>query len=52
LPAARTGAILVPINYRLAHFKARKKVFFTSHLPQTGSAKIYKYRLRKEYKTK
>ena len=37
---------------RLAHFKAPKKVFLTHHLPKTGSAKIYKYRLREEYKPK
>ncbi len=34
---------------KLAHFKAPKKVFFTEHLPKTGSAKIYKYKLRKIY---
>jgi len=31
---------------RLAHFKAPKQVIFTKELPKTGSAKIYKYRLR------
>ena len=33
----------------LAHFKAPKKVIFTEKLPKTGSAKIYKYKLRKMY---
>jgi len=37
---------------RLAHFKAPKKVIFTDHLPKTGSAKIYKYKLRQMYKKK
>ncbi len=34
---------------RLAHFKAPKKVIFTKQLPKTGSAKIYKYKLRERY---
>ncbi len=41
------------INYcklNLAHFKAPKKVIFTDQLPKTGSAKIYKYKLREMYK--
>lgn len=33
----------------LAHFKAPKKVIFTDQLPKTGSAKIYKYKLREMY---
>ena len=33
----------------LAHFKAPKRVFFTDELPKTGSAKIYKYKLRRIY---
>ncbi len=33
----------------LAHFKAPKKVIFTNQLPKTGSAKIYKYKLREIY---
>jgi acyl-CoA synthetase (AMP-forming)/AMP-acid ligase II len=33
----------------LAHFKAPKKVIFTDKLPKTGSAKIYKYKLREMY---
>ncbi len=33
----------------LAHFKAPKKVYFTDQLPKTGSAKIYKYKLREIY---
>jgi fatty-acyl-CoA synthase len=34
---------------RLTAFKSPKKVFFTDSLPKTGSAKIYKYRLREKY---
>ena len=34
---------------KIAHFKAPKKVFFTDQLPKTGSAKIYKYKLREIY---
>jgi acyl-CoA synthetase (AMP-forming)/AMP-acid ligase II len=34
---------------KMAHFKAPKKVFFTDQLPKTGSAKIYKYKLREIY---
>jgi len=34
----------------MAHFKAPKQVIFTDSLPKTGSAKIYKYRLREMYK--
>jgi len=34
----------------LAHFKAPKKVIFTDQLPKTGSAKIYKYKLREIYR--
>ena len=37
---------------RLAHFKAPKRVFFADELPKTGSAKIYKYRLRQMYKNR
>lgn len=33
----------------LASFKAPKKVFFTEELPKTGSAKVYKYKLREQY---
>lgn len=33
----------------LAHFKAPKKVIFRDQLPKTGSAKIYKYKLREMY---
>ncbi|UCG71026.1 MAG: long-chain-fatty-acid--CoA ligase [Thermoplasmata archaeon] len=33
----------------LAHFKAPKNVIFTDQIPKTGSAKIYKYRLRERY---
>lgn len=33
----------------LAQFKVPKKVVFTDHLPKTGSAKIYKYKLREIY---
>ncbi|UCF09175.1 MAG: AMP-binding protein [Thermoplasmata archaeon] len=36
----------------LASFKAPKKVFLTEELPKTGSAKVYKYRLREMYRTK
>lgn len=35
---------------KLAHFKAPKQVIFTDILPKTGSAKIYKYKLRKIYR--
>lgn len=35
---------------KLAHFKAPKHVIFTQSLPKTGSAKIYKYKLREMYK--
>jgi len=31
----------------LAHFKAPKRVLFKDELPKTGSAKIYKYKLRR-----
>lgn len=34
---------------KIAHFKAPKKVFFSEQLPKTGSAKIYKYKLREIY---
>jgi acyl-CoA synthetase (AMP-forming)/AMP-acid ligase II len=34
---------------KMAHFKAPKKVFFANQLPKTGSAKIYKYKLREIY---
>ncbi len=34
----------------MAHFKAPKKIIFTSELPKTGSAKICKYKLREKYK--
>jgi acyl-CoA synthetase (AMP-forming)/AMP-acid ligase II len=34
---------------KIARFKAPKKVIFTDSLPKTGSAKIYKYILRKRY---
>lgn len=34
---------------KLAHFKAPKKVISTDQLPKTGSAKIYKYKLREIY---
>jgi acyl-CoA synthetase (AMP-forming)/AMP-acid ligase II len=33
----------------LAHFKAPKKVFFVNELPKTGSGKIFKYKLRKQF---
>jgi len=33
----------------MAPFKAPKRVIFTDHLPKTGSAKIYKYKLREKY---
>jgi feruloyl-CoA synthase len=33
----------------LAQFKVPKKVIFMDHLPKTGSAKIYKYKLREMY---
>jgi acyl-CoA synthetase (AMP-forming)/AMP-acid ligase II len=33
----------------LASFKVPKKVFFTGELPKTGSAKVYKYKLREQY---
>jgi len=36
----------------MASFKAPKKVIFTDSLPKTGSAKIYKYRLREKYGSK
>jgi fatty-acyl-CoA synthase len=36
----------------MAVFKVPKKVIFTDHLPKTGSAKIYKYKLRKKYGSK
>jgi acyl-CoA synthetase (AMP-forming)/AMP-acid ligase II len=34
---------------RMASFKAPKKVIFADELPKTGSAKIYKYKLRENY---
>jgi acyl-CoA synthetase (AMP-forming)/AMP-acid ligase II len=34
---------------KMAHFKAPKMVFFADQLPKTGSAKIYKYKLREIY---
>jgi acyl-CoA synthetase (AMP-forming)/AMP-acid ligase II len=34
---------------KMAHFKAPKKVFIADQLPKTGSAKIYKYKLREIY---
>jgi acyl-CoA synthetase (AMP-forming)/AMP-acid ligase II len=37
---------------KMAPFKAPKKVIFTDHLPKTGSAKIYKYKLREMYRDK
>lgn len=36
----------------MAPFKAPKKVIFTDRLPKTGSAKIYKYKLREKYGSK
>ena len=35
---------------RLAHFKSPKKVIFTDSLPKTGSSKIFKFRLREQYR--
>lgn len=35
---------------RLAHFKAPKKVILAQKLPKTGSAKIYKYKVREIYR--
>ena len=35
---------------KMAHFKAPTKVIFVDSLPKTGSAKIYKYKLREMYK--
>jgi acyl-CoA synthetase (AMP-forming)/AMP-acid ligase II len=35
---------------KMAHFKAPKKVIFADSLPKTGSAKIYKFKLRERYK--
>ncbi len=35
---------------RLAHFKAPKRVILAQQLPKTGSAKIYKYKLREIYR--
>jgi len=37
---------------RMAPFKAPKKVIFSDDLPKTGSAKIYKYKLRQMYGSK
>jgi fatty-acyl-CoA synthase len=37
---------------RMASFKAPKKVIFSHDLPKTGSAKIYKYKLRRMYGSK
>ncbi len=34
---------------RMAPFKSPKKVIFSDSLPKTGSAKIYKYKLREKY---
>lgn len=34
---------------RLAHFKTPKKIIIANQLPKTGSAKIYKYKLREMY---
>jgi len=34
---------------KVASFKAPKKVFFARELPKTGSAKVYKYKLREQY---
>ena len=34
---------------KMAPFKAPKGVIFTRSLPKTGSAKIYKYKLREKY---
>ncbi|MFC2165321.1 long-chain-fatty-acid--CoA ligase [Acidobacteriota bacterium] len=35
----------------MAPFKAPKRVIFTENLPKTGSAKIYKYKLREKYRS-
>jgi acyl-CoA synthetase (AMP-forming)/AMP-acid ligase II len=37
---------------KIAPFKAPKRVIFTENLPKTGSAKIYKYKLREKFSPK
>jgi acyl-CoA synthetase (AMP-forming)/AMP-acid ligase II len=46
---ADEGDILEFCQTRLAQFKSPKKVIFTDSLPKTGSAKIYKYKLREKF---
>ncbi len=45
-------AIIQFCKENMASFKAPKKVIFAGSLPKTGSAKIYKYKLREKYGTK
>ncbi|UCE73838.1 MAG: long-chain-fatty-acid--CoA ligase [Methanomassiliicoccales archaeon] len=47
---ANESEIIEFCKEHLAHFKAPKKVIFSDDLPKTGSAKIYKYKLREMYK--
>ena len=44
------GEVIDHCRRKLAVFKAPKRVLFAKNLPKTGSAKIYKYRLREKYK--
>jgi acyl-CoA synthetase (AMP-forming)/AMP-acid ligase II len=48
--SATESEIITFCKNKLAHFKAPKQVIFTRSLPKTGSAKIYKYKLREMYK--
>jgi acyl-CoA synthetase (AMP-forming)/AMP-acid ligase II len=48
--SATEDEIIEFCKQNMAHFKAPKQVIFIDSLPKTGSAKIYKYRLREMYR--
>jgi acyl-coenzyme A synthetase/AMP-(fatty) acid ligase len=46
------GELMVYCRDRLARFKCPRRVDFTDQLPRTDSGKLYKRRLRDEYRAK
>ncbi|HKY65432.1 MAG TPA: AMP-binding protein [Acidimicrobiales bacterium] len=46
------GALVAHCRDRLAHFKCPRQVDFVDHLPRTDSGKLYKRRLRDEYRAR
>jgi long-chain acyl-CoA synthetase len=44
------AALVAHCRATLAHFKCPRRVDFTDHLPRTDSGKLYKRRLRDEYR--